>query len=123
MKRVLVVDDSPFVRDAVRVCLEAGGFEVVDATDGISGLQALQADGENISLCIIDIHMPEKDGLTMIQEARLGGHQMPMLVLSTETSLAMREKIRKAGADGRITKPVDGEVLIAAVKHLLEPNV
>jgi two-component system chemotaxis response regulator CheY len=122
MKRVLVVDDSPTVREMVRTTLEGGGFETVEAADGGEGLARLQDDAE-IALVISDVNMPVMGGLDFLDQFVSTGRNkvVPFVLLTSEALPSMIERAKKAGAKGWIVKPFKPALLLAAVKKLLGP--
>lgn len=119
MPMVLVVDDSPLMRQALRLCLEAEGFRTAEADDGLRGLELLEREGGDVDLCLVDVNMPGLDGLGMVAEARRRGFLRPMVMLTTETSRALRDRGRAAGATAWLTKPVEPPDLVETIRHLL----
>ncbi|MEL6183909.1 MAG: response regulator [Myxococcota bacterium] len=119
MKRILVIDDSPLVRSALRACLRAEGYDVLEADDGAAGLETITREGSSLDLAIVDVNMPELDGLSMIEQARQAGFVAPMITLTTESSRNLRDRARAVGATGWLTKPVDAPDLVATVRYLL----
>jgi two-component system chemotaxis response regulator CheY len=120
MKRVLVVDDSPMVRELVRSTLEGGGFEAVEASDGGDALAKLESDAE-IALVISDVNMPVMGGLDFLDRfVGSGRHKtIPFVLLTSEAMPSMIERAKKAGAKGWIVKPFKPMLLLAAVRKLL----
>ena len=80
MPRVLVIDDQTFVRAALRVALQAKGFDVVTADDGASGLRAFKAS--NFDLAIVDLYMPGIDGVRLIKSLRDCSPRLPIIAMS-----------------------------------------
>jgi two-component system chemotaxis response regulator CheY len=117
-KRVLAVDDSKTMRDMVSFTLKREGFEVVEADDGVSGIEA-SADGE-FDLVISDINMPRMDGITMIGKLREVPkfRSTPMLILTTESDQTKKAAGKAAGATGWIVKPFDPDQLIDVVRRV-----
>jgi two-component system chemotaxis response regulator CheY len=120
VKSVLIIDDSPTVRDQVRAALDSGGYQTVEAIDGADGLQKL-ASNEDIGLVICDVNMPRVGGLEMLDRLNRGGQlaQLPFVMLTTECSPSAIERARKAGARGWLVKPFKPALLLAAVRKLL----
>jgi two-component system chemotaxis response regulator CheY len=111
--RVLVVDDAALVRLYYRQTLESAGFELDEALNGIEGLEKLLTSTPD--LLIVDINMPQMDGLTFIKAIRrreLPAAAIPILVMSTETGAQDMEAAREAGANYYFPKPIGREKLI-----------
>ena len=118
-KRVLVVDDAALLRRFYRVALEAAGFEVLEALNGIEALEKLLA--ETVDLLIVDINMPQMDGITFLRELRaleLPAASTPALVTSSESGPQDIAAARSAGANFYLVKPASREQ-IAAYASLL----
>lgn len=120
MKRVLVVDDSPSVRQQVSMSLSQAGYEVVEAGDGTEGVTKIASD-RAIGLVICDINMPRMNGLEMIEMVKKEPQNaaLPIIVLTSEGQPALIDRAKKAGAKGWIVKPFKADLLVAAVKKLL----
>lgn len=115
---VLAIDDSRTIRDLLRQCLEAAGFEVSAAVDGIEGVARF---GEvPADVVITDINMPNMDGFGVIETIRGGSRNrtVPILVLTTESAPALKARAREAGATGWIVKPFDDASLISVLKRV-----
>lgn len=117
-KTVLTIDDSRTMRDMLLMALEDAGYVVIQAVDGVDGLETLAAQGADV--IITDINMPRMDGFGLIERVRAGGAHVhrPILVLSTESSDEKKARARNAGATGWIIKPFDAEKLAAAVRRV-----
>jgi two-component system chemotaxis response regulator CheY len=117
-KTVLTVDDSRMMREMLLKVLRDAGFNVVQAEDGVHGLEAL-ADSEP-DVIITDINMPRLDGYGFIEGVRRDARHRatPILVLSTESDPEKKNRARAAGATGWIVKPFGAESLVAAVKRV-----
>ena len=116
-KRVLTVDDSKTMRDMVSFTLKSGGYETLEAGDGMEALSAL--GDAPIDLIITDLNMPNMDGFELIAQLR-GGHYKftPILVLTTESELAKKEQGKTLGATGWIVKPFNPDKLLQVVKKV-----
>ncbi len=116
-KRILVVDDSPTVRQQVAAALVQGGFQVVEAVDGTDALDKLDA---SIALVVSDVNMPRTNGLEMLDRIKSDPRwaSLPVVMLTTEGQATLMDRAKKAGAKGWIIKPFKPELLIAAVKKL-----
>lgn len=118
-KRVLVVDDSATVRQQVSLALTQVGFEVLEAVDGMDGLQRISST-PGLAAVICDINMPRLNGLEMLEKVRADAKTagLPVLMLTTEGHPTMMERAKKAGAKGWIIKPFKADLLIAALRKL-----
>jgi len=118
-KLVLTVDDSRTMRDMLRHALSDAGYRVVQAVDGVHGLEVL-ADGEAPDVIVTDINMPRMDGFGFIEGVRRSGRHRatPILVLTTESDAEKKSRARQAGATGWIVKPFNPEKLVDAVRRV-----
>lgn len=118
-KKVLVVDDSSSIREAVSFMLRKRGFDVVTGVDGKDALKHF--DGLNIDLVITDLHMPNMDGIGLIKEVRKidDYKRVPILVLTTESQVSIKMEAKKAGATGWIVKPFETDKLMATIRKVL----
>jgi two-component system, chemotaxis family, chemotaxis protein CheY len=120
MKKVLVVDDSPSVRQQVGAALRQAGYAVEEAADGVDGIAKLGAT-PGIGLVITDVNMPRMNGLEMLEKVKAGGKNasLPIIVLTTEGKAELVDRAKKAGATAWVIKPFKADLLIAAIKKLL----
>ncbi len=118
-KTILAVDDSASIRQMVSFTLKSAGYEVVEAVDGMDGLE--KAKSRSINLVLTDQNMPRMDGLTLIRSLRgLPQYKStPILMLTTESSEAMKSQGRAAGATGWLVKPFDPQKLIEVVRKVI----
>ncbi|MFT3698636.1 MAG: response regulator [Kofleriaceae bacterium] len=116
-KRILVVDDSPTIRQQVTLALTHAGFACVEAVDGMDALT--KVDG-SISMMICDVNMPRMGGLDLIEKLHSDARNsnLPIVMLTTEGGAAHIDRAKKAGAKGWIIKPFKAELLVAAVQKL-----
>src|ERR1700740_2328003 len=119
MATVLTVDDSPSIRQMIKVTLEPAGHSVVEAGDGAQGLA--QAQAKRPDLVITDRNMPNINGLELIRALRklpaLTG--LPIVFLTTESNDTLKQEAKSAGATGWITKPFKPEQLLSVVSKLV----
>ena len=117
-KTVLTIDDSRTMREMLNLALVQAGYRVIQAVDGVEGLEVLQAEGADV--VITDINMPRMDGFGVIEGVRADPthRATPILVLTTESDATKKERARKAGATGWIVKPFNPEKLIDAVRRV-----
>jgi two-component system chemotaxis response regulator CheY len=118
--RILVVEDSSAMRAFVRAALEEAGVvrEVIEAASGFEALRILPR--ESFELAIIDINMPDVNGLELIRFMRQSeAHKKtPLLVISSESSERDVERGMTLGANAYLAKPFTADALIAAVTNL-----
>ena len=111
-KRILVIDDAALVRTYYRAALEPRGFIVEEALNGVEGLEKLLL--EPFDLAIVDVNMPQMDGITFLQTLRakeLPVSGIPVLVTSSEAGTQDLTAARRAGANYYLVKPIRQETL------------
>lgn len=118
-KTVLTVDDSASIRQMVAFTLKSAGYTVVEAADGQDGLD--KAKSNAVNLVLTDQNMPKMDGLTLIKTLRgLPQYRAtPILMLTTESSDAMKAQGKAVGATGWLVKPFDPQKLLEVVKKVI----
>jgi two-component system, OmpR family, alkaline phosphatase synthesis response regulator PhoP len=117
---ILLVEDEENLHEALKLNLELEGYDVTSAWDGASALKALQA--EYFDLLILDVMLPEMDGINVTETVRLNNNDVPILILSAKNSSADRVLGLKKGADDYLTKPFNLEELLLRIKKLIEKN-
>ena len=118
-KKVLVVDDSAAIRQSITYVLQQGGYDVVEAKDGMDGLAVLQGMSTP-DLIITDVNMPNLDGISLIRKVReIPKYKFtPIIVLTTESQGSKMNEGKEAGATGWIVKPFSAEKLLGVVKKV-----
>lgn len=117
-KRVLVVDDSKSVRQQVGLALTQAGYEIIEAENGLEGLEKIKSD-TSLSMVIADVNMPQMNGLEMLEQVQqVVRSGLPIVVLTTEGQPAMIKRAKAAGAKGWIVKPFKANQLVATVDKL-----
>ena len=116
-KKILVVDDDPHIREVIRFALEKAGMQVWEAENGQAGLQKIQAISPD--LVVLDIIMPEMDGLEMCRELRKSS-ELPILFLSSRDDEIDRIIGLEIGGDDYVTKPFSPRELVARVNVILK---
>jgi len=116
-KKILVVDDDAHIREVVQFALEKAGLEVIEAGDGRRALE-LFSQG-NPDLVILDITMPEIDGLAVCREIRKSS-DIPILFLSSRADEVDRVVGLEIGGDDYVTKPFSPRELVARVQVILK---
>jgi two-component system response regulator MprA len=115
--RILVVDDEPAVRDAVRRALVLSGYDVDVADGGGAAVTALAAEAPDA--VVLDVAMPGVDGLEVCRRLRASGDRTPVLMLTARDTVADRVEGLDAGADDYLVKPFALEELLARLRALL----
>ncbi|MGE0025955.1 MAG: response regulator transcription factor [Thermoleophilia bacterium] len=115
--RILVVDDEPAVRDAVRRALVLSGYTVDVADGGGAAVAALAAEAPDA--VVLDVAMPGVDGLEVCRRLRASGDNTPVLMLTARDTVADRVEGLDAGADDYLVKPFALEELLARLRALL----
>ena len=117
---VLLVEDEENLRDALKLNLELEGYETTSVGDGAEALK--KVGDEYYDLIILDVMLPELDGITVDENIRLQNNEVPILRLSAKSSSADRVLGLKKGADDYLTKPFNLEELLLRVKKLINKN-
>ena len=119
--KVLVVDDEPPIRKLLRMGLSAQGYEVIDAPNGRSALERL---AQNPDLIILDLGLPDMQGLELLRTIRGRNDSVPVVVLSSRGDEAGKVQALDLGADDYVTKPFGMDELLArmraALRHQLQ---
>ena len=114
---ILIVDDEPNVRLNYRVTLETEGFEVREASDGGAALRELA--GKDFDLAILDMRMPEMDGLELLESMRERNIQTPVVIITAYGDIPHAVRAMKLGAIDFLEKPLTPEVLRSTVGEIL----
>ncbi|MBR0907989.1 response regulator transcription factor [Bradyrhizobium liaoningense] len=114
--RILIVDDEGHIREVIRVALRKAGMDVIEARDGKEALARFAADKPD--LIVLDIGMPEFDGLDVCREIRKGS-DVPILFLSARDEEIDRILGLEIGGDDYVTKPFSPRELVARVNVIL----
>jgi two-component system response regulator MprA len=115
--RILVVDDDRAVRDALRRVLTLAGYEVQVAEGGAQALESVvQAVPDAV---VLDVGMPDVDGLEVCKRLRMLGNRVPILMLTARVEISDRVAGLDAGADDYLVKPFDNDELKARLRALL----
>lgn len=116
-ERILIVDDEPAVREALRRSLAFEGYGTEDAVDGLDALAKLESYGPD--LVVLDVQMPRMDGLTAARRIRASGSTVPILMLTARDTVGDRVTGLDAGADDYLVKPFELDELFARIRALL----
>ena len=108
MGNVLIVDDSSTMRKIISRSLRQAGLtieDILEAGDGIEGLNVLSTSGKTINLILSDINMPNMDGLEFVKQVRSNGLTMPIVMITTEGGEDVIAQALQNGASDSIKKP------------------
>jgi two-component system, OmpR family, alkaline phosphatase synthesis response regulator PhoP len=117
---ILIVEDAENLKEALKLNLELEGYEVSCASNGLEALKKLET--EFFDLVIMDIMLPEIDGITVTETLRLQNNEVPVLIVSAKSSSADRVLGLKKGADDYLIKPFNLEELFLRVQKLIDKN-
>jgi two-component system KDP operon response regulator KdpE len=120
MRRVLIVEDDPGIRDVVRALLETERYRVVEATTAARA--EIEARSHKPDLLLVDLGLPDRDGLAVIRHVRTWS-PVPIIVLSARTLEEQKIAALDAGADDYVTKPFSAAELLARVRAALRRHV
>ncbi len=115
--RVLIIDDEPPIRRLLRASLAAEGFDVLEAENAAKAFAIIGGDKPDIA--ILDLGLPDLDGLDVIRQARGGGSKMPIIVLSSRGDERGKVEALDLGADDYVTKPFGIAELVARIRTAL----
>lgn len=115
--QILVVDDEPPMRKLLNVGLTAGGFDVIEATNGRTALQKMQETAPQ--LAILDLGLPDISGQEVLARWRASGVRIPIVILSSRTDEAGIVEALELGADDYVTKPFGMQELLARLRVAL----
>src|SRR5579862_8339863 len=114
---VLVVDDEPAIRRFLRTSLSAQGYRVSEATDGQEALNGMRRSP--IDVLVLDLGLPDVDGVDIIEQLRGQGSAVPIIVLSSRSDESSKVKALDLGADDYVTKPFGIDELLARIRAAL----
>src|SRR5688572_19308030 len=117
---ILLVEDEENMHETLKLNLELEGYGVTSAYDGAAAMKAV--DNEYFDLIIMDIMLPEIDGINVTQNIRLSNNDVPILILSARNNSEDRVLGLKKGADDYLTKPFNLEELLLRVQKLIDKN-
>ncbi len=123
MARILIIDDESQIRSMLRLMLERVGYEVIEAADGMEGIR--QYRDNPADLIITDLIMPNKDGIGMIIELKKEFPQVKIIAMSgggVNRPEGYLDGAKKLGAARTLTKPIDRDEMLNAVKETLKAD-
>ncbi|MBF0277772.1 MAG: chemotaxis protein CheW [SAR324 cluster bacterium] len=120
-KTVLMVEDTPFFRDHIRDILESQGLAVIEAVDGMQGLDVLYENRDKVDLILTDVEMPNMDGVEMTRRIREDPqfNHLKIVILTSLSAQEDRNRAEEAGADEYLVK-IDQELLIKTTMNCLK---
>ena len=119
-KLILIVDDVSELRQLFKSMLDGSGARVVQASDGEEALKLIAEQA--IDLILLDMHMPVRDGLSTLRALRQMGNQVPVIALTADVQAEKHQEIVAAGGQLVLTKPVEANILTAAIQMMLTHN-
>ena len=122
-KRILIVDDSPLVREMNKAQLEEAGYEVLTAGDGQEGLDL--ARKESLDAILLDLMLPKLDGYKVCRMLKFDKayENIPVIIFSAKESDADKKLAQQSGADAYMVKPLDLELFTQTIQRLTKgPN-
>jgi two-component system chemotaxis response regulator CheY len=120
-KTIMIVDDSPSLRQVVHIALKGAGYDVIEACDGKNAIS--QLDGKKINLIISDVNMPVMDGIEMVKEIKQMAQYKftPIIMLTTESEDNKKQAGKAAGVKAWVVKPFKPDQMLNAVAKLILP--
>ena len=121
MARILIIDDEPQIRSMLKLMLEREGYEVVEAPDGVEGIEVYRQNPAD--LIITDLIMPNKDGIGMIIDLKKEFPDVNIIAMSgggLNKPDGYLKGAKKLGAACTLTKPIDREEMLKAVNDILK---
>ena len=120
MNRILIAEDEPRLASFLEKGLRSNGFVTTTVADGAKAV--VMADDEDFDLLVLDLGLPVKDGLTVLQDLRAAGTRMPVIILSARDDVRDKVSGLEYGADDYVTKPFRFEELLARVRVRLRAD-
>jgi two-component system chemotaxis response regulator CheY len=118
MATILIVDDSNLSRKSTRRILEVGGHRVREVADGMSALEQYALDRPD--LVLLDVTMADMNGLEVLRQLRAIDPAARVVMVTADVQTSTRDLARAGGASGFVTKPLNSDVVLAAVVAALE---
>lgn len=115
MKKVLIAEDEAAIREFIVINLRRGGYEVTEACDGAQALELYDACGGDIDVALLDVMMPNVDGLEVCKQLRSRSNNIGIIMLTAKTQEMDKITGLMMGADDYVTKPFSPSELVARV--------
>lgn len=116
-EKILIAEDDKLISEMIKLNLEIEGYEITLVSNGAAAIEQWQND--IFRLIILDVMMPEKDGMTTAKEIRASDKKTPILLLTSLSETKSKVQGLDAGADDYLTKPFELEELYARVRALI----
>lgn len=119
MAKILIADDSETLRAQLYQDLKAGGHDVMEAKNGVEALKSLK-EQKGFDFCILDVNMPEMNGLEVVENLRKEGIQpnVQIFMLTTDSTPELKQQAKQLGVKAWITKPYNKDTLQKAIERL-----
>ncbi len=115
MKRVLIAEDEAAIREFIIINLRRAGYEIIEAEDGARALELYEAHGGDIDVAVLDVMMPNVDGLEVCRQLRTKSNNIGIIMLTAKTQEMDKITGLMTGADDYVTKPFSPTELVARV--------
>ena len=118
-KKILIVEDEPDFRVALRMRLEANGYNIIEADDGMKGLDAVRQ--QNPDLIILDVMLPRMNGFKLARLLKYSAKykSVPLMMLTVMSQASDRKMGQAVGADAYMTKPYQPQELLNTIATLI----
>lgn len=116
---ILVVDDDPLLLRMTQIVLDGLGYRVLLASSGRQALETIDAEGGRLDLVVLDLRMPDMDGMTVLREARTRFPSLRVLLVTGFASDNVLQQLDESGAVGVLEKPYDVDTFADAVQKAL----
>ncbi len=116
VKRVLVVDDSKFIRDQIKKTLGTGNYDILEAANGRQAMKVLSE--QDVDFMITDLVMPGMDGIALLKEMAKLSSRPPVIVLTADVQQSVKEECLKLGVVHMLNKPFEPDQLLDVVKEV-----
>jgi two-component system nitrogen regulation response regulator NtrX len=120
VSRILVVDDEDAIRRSLAGLLADEGYDVAVAPDGAAALEALRSDGADVDLVLLDIAMPGRDGMAVLEEAKPSWPDIPFVMMSGHGTIETAVRATRLGAYDFVEKPLSAEKILLTIEHALD---
>jgi CheY-like chemotaxis protein len=117
MAKILIIDDSKYARLKLSRNIEEGGFEIVEAANGVEGLELTRSEKPDCIIC--DLLMPEMDGIGFLKSIKKEGIPIPVLILTSDIQEKTRERMLELGAVDVLHKPPKYDDVIEKLQVLI----